>query len=113
MSARILGVTPAAPGFAIIAIRPQPCGLKFARGTVPTPHGNVDVDWRREGDRFTLRVSVPAGASAEVVLPIAGTQVRVDGVALKIAKPGAAIPVAPGTHMIAVNGISKSDGGGN
>jgi hypothetical protein len=106
MSARILGVTPAAPGFTKIAIRPQPCGLKFARGIVPTPHGDVAADWRREGAQFTLKVTVPAGASAEVVLPVSGTQVSVDGVALKTAQPGAAIPVAPGTHVIAVKGIS-------
>lgn len=106
MSSRILGVTLAAPGFTKIAVRPQPCGLKFARGTVPTPHGNVDVDWRRDGPKFTLKVTVPAGSSADVVLPVAGTQVSVDGVARKDAKPGAAIPVAAGTHEIAVTGIS-------
>jgi hypothetical protein len=53
-----------------------------------------------------LKVTVPAGASAEVVLPVTGTQVTVDGVALKAAKPGTAIPVAAGTHVIAVMGIS-------
>jgi hypothetical protein len=106
MSSRILGVSPAAPGFAKIAIRPQLCGLKFARGTVPTPHGNVDVDWRREGAQFTLKVTIPVGGSAEIVLPFAGTQVNVDGVAQKAAKPGAAIPVAAGTHAIVVTGIS-------
>jgi alpha-L-rhamnosidase len=106
MSSRILGVTPTAPGFTKIAIRPQPCGLKFARGTVPTPHGNVDVEWRREGGQFTLKVTVPAGGSADVVLPVAGTQVSVDGVARKDAKRGAAIPVAAGTHEFAVTGVS-------
>jgi alpha-L-rhamnosidase len=106
MSSRILGVTPATPGFAKIAIRPQPCGLKFARGVVPTPHGNVDVDWRREGAQFTLKVTVPSGTTAHIVLPVAGTQVSVDGVALKAAKPGAAIPVVAGAHTLTVTGIS-------
>jgi len=106
MSSRILGVTPATPGFARIAIRPQLCGLKFARGVVPTPHGDVAVDWWRESAQFTLKLTVPAGASAEVVLPVAGTHVSVDGVALKAAKPGAAIPVAPGTHVIVVSGVA-------
>ena len=106
MSSRILGVTPAAPGFAKIAIRPQPCGLNFARGTVPTPHGNVDGDWRREGAQFTLKVTVPAGSSADVMLLVAGKQVSVDGIAQKAAKPGTAIPVAAGTHVVAVMAIS-------
>jgi hypothetical protein len=53
-----------------------------------------------------LKVTVPAGASAEVVLPVAGTQVSLDGVALKAAKPGTAIPVSAGTHTIVVGGVA-------
>jgi hypothetical protein len=105
MSSRILGVTPTAPGFTKIAIRPQTCGLNFARGTVATPHGNVDVDWRREGAQFTLRVTVPAGSSADVVLPVAGTSISVDGKQLSDRRAGASIAIPSSAHEIVVSGI--------
>ncbi len=49
MSSRILGVTPTEPGFSEFAIAPQPCGLKYARGRVPTPHGAIEVEWKLDG----------------------------------------------------------------
>ncbi len=66
---RILGVTPAAPGFARLAIRPHRCGLTHARGSVCTPHGLVEVAWRAEGGRFRLEASVPGAIPTEVTLP--------------------------------------------
>ncbi len=105
MSSRILGVTPAAPGFAKIAIRPQPCGLKFARGTVPTPHGNVDVDWRRDRDRFMLRATVPNGTQAEFTPPAEGTAVTLDGKPLLNRRAGTAIAVPAGRHVVVVSGL--------
>ena len=69
MSSRILGVSPASPGMKTITIRPQICDLTWAKGTVPTPQGDVAVAWKREGDKFSLDVTVPAGAEAEVILP--------------------------------------------
>lgn len=105
MSSRILGVTPAAPGFAKIAIRPQPCGLKFARGVVPTPRGNVDVDWRREGARFTLRATVPNGTRAEFTPPAEGTTITVDGKPLSDRRTGVQIAIAAGMHEVVVSGV--------
>jgi|SRR5208282_544176 len=69
MSARVLGVTPTSPGFKTMAIRPSPCSLTWAKGTVPTPHGNLSVSWKLAGDQFTLDVTVPAGTEADVILP--------------------------------------------
>jgi alpha-L-rhamnosidase len=66
---RILGVTPASPGFARIAIQPRPCGLSHAQGSVCTPLGPVEVAWRRQNGRFYLEASVPAGITACVTLP--------------------------------------------
>ena len=69
MSSRILGVSPASPGFKTIAIRPQLCDLTWAKGSVPTPHGDVAVSWKREGNKLSLDVTVPAGTEAEIILP--------------------------------------------
>jgi hypothetical protein len=70
MSARVLGVTPASPGFDTIAIRPELADLTWAKGSVPTPHGDVAVAWAVGENKFTLDVTVPAGAEADITLPV-------------------------------------------
>ena len=82
---RILGVTPASPGFARIAIQPRPCGLAHAQGSVCTPRGLVAVAWRKQHGRFRLEASVPAGIPTRVTLPdgversFAGGQIQLEG----------------------------------
>jgi len=71
LSAHVLGVTPAEPGFQTISIRPEPGELAWAKGRVPTPHGDVAVSWVSGADRFALEVTVPAGTGADIVLPVA------------------------------------------
>ena len=66
---RVLGVTPAAPGFAAIEIAPHRCGLAHARGTVCTPRGAVTVAWRANNGRFVLEVESPASTPVRVLLP--------------------------------------------
>jgi len=69
MSSQILGVSPAEPGFKTITIRPQLCDLTWAKGSVPTPQGNVTVDWKREGNKLSLDITLPKGSEADVILP--------------------------------------------
>ena len=69
MSARVLGVTPTAPGFKTLAIRPAICDLAWARGSVPTPHGDVAVSWKWSDDKLALDVTIPEGTEADVILP--------------------------------------------
>ena len=71
MGSQILGVTPLAPAFNRLAIRPTLCDLKWARGTVPTPHGDLGVSWTLTATGMELNVKLPAGAAAEVTLPTA------------------------------------------
>lgn len=66
---RILGVTPAEPGFARIALTPHRCGLTHAKGSVCTPRGLVEVAWRVEERKFTLEATVPSGTPVHVQLP--------------------------------------------
>lgn len=70
MSSRVLGVMPATPGWKTLSIRPHLCDLKWARGTVPTPFGDVKVSWKVENDKFLMDVMVPTGCEANVVLPV-------------------------------------------
>lgn len=50
-------------------IAPHLCGLRWARGTRETPEGIVSVDWRYDGESFSLRVTAPAAYECRVVLP--------------------------------------------
>jgi len=64
----VLGVTPSAPGFAEATIRPFVGELSWAKGTVPTPHGKIEVSWNRKGGKTTLAVRCPRGVKATVML---------------------------------------------
>jgi alpha-L-rhamnosidase len=102
MSARILGVTPAAPGFKTISIRPSLCDLTWAKGKVPTPLGEVAVAWVLGDDKLTLEVAVPAGAEADVVLPVGRfgkTVITLDGKRVE-----AQVRIAAGVHHFQVVG---------
>lgn len=58
----VLGVTPTSPGFETIDIAPQLGHLAFARGTVVTPLGDIEVEHRRQADgTVTSHVNVPDG----------------------------------------------------
>jgi hypothetical protein len=69
LSARVLGVTPTAPGFKTLAIRPTLCDLAWAQGVVPTPHGDVAVSWKWANELLQLDVTIPDGTEADVILP--------------------------------------------
>ncbi len=65
---RVAGIRPAAPGFQRIRIAPVPGGsLSWADCSYQSAAGLIKSAWQREGDRFTLSISVPA--PTEVHLP--------------------------------------------
>jgi alpha-L-rhamnosidase len=71
----VLGVYPAAPGFAKVNIAPPRTGgmdIGYASGVVPTPHGDIVTGWslKAKPASFTRTVTVPNGATAEVWLPV-------------------------------------------
>jgi alpha-L-rhamnosidase len=58
------------PGYRRFRVEPRPGGaLTWAEATHDSPHGRIEVAWRRHGEVVRLRVVVPPGTSAEVVLP--------------------------------------------
>jgi hypothetical protein len=69
---RVLGVTPAAPGFAEIAVEPRLCGLTRASGKICTPRGPVAVAWRHEGGNFYLEIEAPAETPVRITFPNGG-----------------------------------------
>lgn len=61
---------PNAPGFKNVVIRPTPVGdITAASAAYDSVRGRIAVDWKREGTRFTLRITVPPNATATVVVP--------------------------------------------
>ena len=58
------------PGWRRFRVRPRPGGgLTRAEAAHESPYGRIESSWRVDGGTFTLRVVVPAGTRAEVVLP--------------------------------------------
>jgi len=65
---QVLGVSPTEPGWKSVRIAPVPEELEFAKGTVPTPHGPIRVEWEKAGeDQLAVRIDIPPGIRAEFV----------------------------------------------
>ncbi|WP_335973376.1 alpha-L-rhamnosidase [Streptomyces sp. CA2R106] len=52
-----------------LLVRPRPGAFDHAGARYESARGTVDVRWRREGGRISLRVQVPPGATADVYVP--------------------------------------------
>jgi hypothetical protein len=102
MSSRVLGITPAEPGWKRIAIRPQLCDLQWAKGSVPTPFGAVTASWTIENGKWILDATIPKGTEADVILPMdrfEAPQATFDG-----KTSGGKIQVGPGAHHFEITG---------
>lgn len=64
---RMLGVTLASPGGAMLQISPNAGGLQHIDGTTITPHGPVTVSWTPASGKLDLQI--PQGVRAHVILP--------------------------------------------
>jgi len=67
---QILGIQPAAGGFAHVAIRPDLCDLNWARGAEPCPQGLIKVDYRQDHADFHAEIEIPDGVTAQVSMPV-------------------------------------------
>ena len=91
----VLGIQPVAGGFARVSIRPDLCGMGWARGAEPCPQGALKVDYRHDDSDFKASIELPEGVAAEVAMPVdrgVGT-VQVDGQAV------AGVPAEDGTRL--------------
>jgi alpha-L-rhamnosidase len=65
----VAGIRPAEPGYSRLRLAPTPGpGLDWARASLDTRAGTVECGWERHGPDIHVRVIVPAGIEAEVVL---------------------------------------------
>ena len=67
----VAGLAPAEPGYRRLRIAPQPPrrGLTEASARLRTPYGDASSGWTLEDGELQLTVTVPVGATGEVVLP--------------------------------------------
>lgn len=66
LSRALLGVAPLEPGGARVRIAPRTGGLRWVAGALPTPHGLLEVQWRRETNGLDLTLVIPDGVAAEL-----------------------------------------------
>lgn len=70
MHKAIGGIRPLEPGYARVLLAPQPGeGIDWARTSLKTPHGTINVEWRLDGGAMQFAATVPHGVTADVVLP--------------------------------------------
>lgn len=62
----VIGVRPLEPGFTRFEVRPFLGDLEWAKGSVPTPRGEIAVSLRREGEKMQAQVTVPHGTVAVI-----------------------------------------------
>ncbi len=102
MSEHVLGISAASPGFQKVMLAPIPLGLTFARGSVPTSHGDIKVSWEKEKSRFSYNVVLPASTMGTLDLTgverVLGASVSIDGHRPTIYRGPLAI--AAGSHSV-------------
>lgn len=70
LSRNVLGVQASSPGFVQWAVAPQTLGLDWAKGSHPTPHGDLVVSWAFDGlGNLSMNVTSPAGTNGTVNIP--------------------------------------------
>ena len=107
LTEQVLGIQPVAAGFTKVAIRPDLCDLKWARGTEPCPQGAIKVDYRHDDSDFKASIELPEGVTAQVSMPVdrGENSVEIDGRAVSgtLAENGTRLILtlsSPGLHEL-------------
>jgi hypothetical protein len=56
----MLGLTPVGQGFKKMELSIPVTDIEWAEGSIPTPHGRIDVYWSREAGMKKFRARVPS-----------------------------------------------------
>ncbi len=67
----VLGVIPTRAGFNEFEVKPRVGDLRWAKGKVPTPKGDIEVSWERgeEDKSFRMEVTVPTELKTTLAVP--------------------------------------------
>jgi alpha-L-rhamnosidase len=61
---------PESAGFKKIIINPQPGGdVTWVKASYDSIHGKIISDWKRDGGKFILDVTIPANTTATIFVP--------------------------------------------
>lgn len=67
ISRGILGIESIEPGYHAISVDLQPCSLDSVRGSVPTPRGPIEIEWRANNGRQLMgEITLPAETNAYI-----------------------------------------------
>ena len=72
----ILGVYNISPVEKVVTLRMIDSGLEHCKGSIPVGEESVDVEWKKEGGKFVVALSMPEGYSYKLVP--SGSEVCVD-----------------------------------
>lgn len=76
----VLGISPLEPGFRKIRIKPEPdARLTHVSGSFRSVCGQICTAWKREDNRYTVTVRIPANTTAVVMLPFANADSVAEG----------------------------------
>jgi alpha-L-rhamnosidase len=63
---------PSAPGFKKFIIKPDLVGdVSWVKAHYDSPYGRISSHWKREGETFTLKMTVPPNSTGVLYLPAA------------------------------------------
>lgn len=80
MFATLAGIDTDGPGFRRLVIKPHPGGsLTYAKASYDSINGTVASDWKLEGGKFTLKVTVPCNTTATVHVPAKNGETVTEG----------------------------------
>ena len=109
---RLMGIEPIEAGFGRMQIKPQPDTLTHAELTLPTIRGTVEVAFDNHPQRFAMSVSLPAGTTADILLPLPNgidlkrSTLQADGQTVRISPEQGFTRIAhvgSGTHTITLD----------
>lgn len=69
LSGYVLGVEPLTCGYRTFRVEPHCCALTAADGVIPTPYGEIRVEWIIEDERFSIDIRHP-----EEIFPVLSMQ---------------------------------------
>ncbi|MEU9446222.1 alpha-L-rhamnosidase C-terminal domain-containing protein [Streptomyces sp. NPDC048304] len=107
----LLGARPTSPGYATWEVRPQPGGVDWATGQLPTPHGPLRVEWENSSHLFRITVHVPGHTQGSVALPgdARGQRVRAGRRTLWDGRRASTGDVAVADGTVTVSGLGPGD----
>lgn len=66
---KVLGAEPLEAGWKSFRVKPNPGNLTWAKGTIPSPKGNININWKKQPGVFSMDISIPKNSKGVVYIP--------------------------------------------